>query len=279
MNQEIYVQFIPHILSDVAERRTDSGRYLRRGQRRWTLINGQRRRVFVHGEHVCYQNELFHDSDAEFRLALAVAAAELLEQERLGRSWGSNTKASLHVAEALLNSKCERLKSRYLRSDRRTQIQGEVRPPSTPTEPPFLRLADTIRRQVRRYRTHHIDWRRDFDSQVARFRSCHFRDPEWFCEAEESCVQWLSAIEKRQEFEWFEAMKIVAMARLYHEQRKFDQAVAVYRKAILIARDAFMNEALRQVVLRWLRASVKACLRKTRALPDPGYRGPRTSSP
>ena len=88
MNQEIYAQFIPHILSDVAERRTDSGEYLPRGQRRWILINGQHRRVFVHGDHVCYQSEQFRDSDGEFRLTMAVAAAELIEQERLHRVLG-----------------------------------------------------------------------------------------------------------------------------------------------------------------------------------------------
>ena len=37
-------------------------------------------------------------------------------------------------------------------------------------------------------------------------------------------------------------MKIVGMARLYQEQHKFDQAVTIYRKAILIARKALMNE-------------------------------------
>jgi hypothetical protein len=277
MNRELYEQFIPHVLSDVAERRTDSGQYLPRGRRRWVLINGQRRRVFVHGKHICYQNEEFHDSDAEYRLAMAVAAAELIEQERLGGYWGSNTKACLHVAETLLNSGCERLKSRFLKSDRHTQTQDKACTPRTPAEPPFLRLSDTIRRQVRRYRTQHSDWRRDFDFQVALFRSSQFRDPEWYRETEESCVQWLCDFEKRQEFEWSEAMKIVGMARLYQEQHKFDQAAAVYRKAILIARKALMHEVFRQVVLVWLRSSVKACRRKTRTVPDPGYRGPRVS--
>jgi hypothetical protein len=56
------------------------------------MINGQRRRVFVHGDHVCYQNEQFHDSDSEFRLTMAVTAAEIIEGERLGGSRGSNTK-------------------------------------------------------------------------------------------------------------------------------------------------------------------------------------------
>lgn len=276
VNQEIYVQFIPHILSDVAERRTDSGQYLLRGQRRWTLIDGQRRRVFVHGEHVCYQSEQFHDSDGEFRLTMAVAAAELIEQERLGRSWGSNTNACLGVAEALLNSGCERLKRRFLKSDRRRQTQDKTCAAST--EPPLFRLAETIRRQVRRYRKQHTDWRREFDDQVGLFRSSKLRDPEWYQEVERGCVEWLSAFEKRREFEWCEAMKIVGMARLYQEQHKFDQGVKIYRKAILIARKALMNEEFRQVVIGWLRASVKACLRKTHAVPDPGYRGPRASA-
>ena len=116
MDQEIYLQFIPHILSDVAERRTDSGQYLPRGRRRCIPINGQRRRVFVHGDHVCYQSDQFHGSDGEFRINLAVASAELIEKERLRRSWGSNTKACLLVAEALLNSGCDRLKRRFLKS-------------------------------------------------------------------------------------------------------------------------------------------------------------------
>ena len=276
MNQEIYVQFIPHILSDVAERRTDAGQYLLRGQRRWILINGQRRRVFVHGDHVCYQSEQFHDSDGEFRLTMAVTAAELIEQERLSRSWGSNTKACLHVAEALLNSGCERLKRRFLKSDRRRQTQDKTRAAST--EPPLFRLAETIRRQVRRYREQHTDWRREFDNQVGLFRSSKLRDPGWYQEVERGCVEWLSDFEKRREFQWCEAMKIVGMARLYQEQHKFDQAVTIYRKAILIARKALMNETFRQVVLGWLRASVKACLRKTHAVPDPRYRGPRANA-
>jgi hypothetical protein len=69
-------------------------------------------------------------------------------------------------------------------------------------------------------------------------------------------------------------MKIVGIARLYQEQHKFDQALMTYRKAIVIARKSLMNEAFRQVILCWLRSSVKACLRKTRAVPDPVYLRP-----
>jgi hypothetical protein len=103
------------------------------------------------------------------------------------------------------------------------------------------------------------------------------RDPEWYQEVERGCVEWLSAFQKSREFQWCEAMKIVGMARLYQEQHKFEQGVKIYRKAILIARKALMNEEFRQVVICWLRASVKACLRKTHPVPDPGYRGPRAN--
>jgi tetratricopeptide (TPR) repeat protein len=276
MNARLYGRIVQHILGDVAERRTDSGEYLARGRRRSIPINGQRRRVFVHGDHVCYQNEQFHDSDSEYRLALAVAAAEIIEQERLGGSWGSNTKACLLVAETLLHSGCERLKRRFLNSDQCTQ-DGDVCPPRKSSESPFLRLAGTIRRQVQRYRTRHSDWRRDFDFQIAMFRASRFRDAEWYREAEEGYEQWLSDFEKRQEFVWFEAMKIIGLARLYHEQHKIEQAVAVYRKAIRIARKAIMPEEFRQFVLAWLRTLVKACLRKARSLPRPVYLGPHTN--
>jgi hypothetical protein len=277
MNQEFYARLISHVLSDVAERRTDSGAYLTRGHRRSTLINGDRRRVFVHGDHICYQNEQFHDSDSEYRLVMAFSAAEIIERVRLGRSWGCKTKASVHVAQALLASGCQRLKRRFLRSGQRRHTPPIGGTPVTPPEPAVLRLAETIRRQVGRYRTEQSNWRHDFNVLVASFRGSYCRDSEWLHETEERHLQWLSNFEKRQEFEWVEAMQIVAMARLYHEQRKHDQAATVYRKAILTARKARMNEEFRQVLLAWLRTSVKVSLRKANALADPNYFLPRTT--
>jgi len=71
MKERLYGGFILHILTDVVDRRTDSGEYLARGRRRSIPIQGHRRRVIVHGDHVCYWSEQFHDSDSEYRLALA----------------------------------------------------------------------------------------------------------------------------------------------------------------------------------------------------------------
>jgi hypothetical protein len=205
---------------------------------------------------------------------MAVAAAELLEQDRLGGSRGSNTKACMYVAKALLTSGCERLKRRFLRS------QNTACPRDASSELlMMLGLSETIRRQVSRYRKQHTNWRRDFDFQLQSFRGTYLRDPEWYDEMEPRYVQWLQDFEKRQEFEWFEAGKIVGMARFYHEQHKFGQASTIYRKAFSIARKAFMTEGLREVVLRWLRNSVKACLRKAPILPDPVFHGPRATPP
>jgi hypothetical protein len=178
------------------------------------------------------------------------------------------------VAATLLNSGRKRLKARFLKADGAADSEAGIS--RAVSDSPLVRLANTIRRQVLRYRSGHPDWRRDFDLQLERFRASYFRDQDWYRETEEHHAQWFSDFEKRQEFEWVEAMRIVSMARLYQEQRKFRQAAAIYRKAILIARRARMNEALRGVVVARLLASVKASLRTTRSLRDPVYFGPRT---
>jgi hypothetical protein len=276
VSEDSYSSFITNVLSDVAERRTDSGEYLSRGQRRGIRIKGKKRRVFVHGDHVCYQNEQFHDSDTEYRLNLAVGAAEEITQKRLERAWGSNTKACVAVAEALLDSACKRLRDRFLRShaDAETLVTADTSRGDSDSE--LVRLAETIRRQVRRYRRRHPDWRRDFDSQLRLFRATHSPDEEWYREAEEHHTRWLSDFEKRREFEWVEAMRIISLARLYQQRGQFKEGAAIYLKGILIARRARMHEDLRAVVLDWLYLALKACLRQIRFLPEPSYSGPRT---
>ena len=272
MDPKLCKAFIPHILSDVAERRTDPGEYLPRGGRRWILVKGQRRRVFVHGDHVCYQQEQFHDSDSEHRLSMALAAAEIAEEARLDRSWGKGTKASIIVAEVLVRSGCKRLQRRFRDA---TPTIGSDGDPLPPTAEQLLRLGGTIRRQVRRYRAEHPNWKRDFELSIATFRADHFRDPGWYREAEERSLAWLSDFEKLTTVEWGEAGRIVVLARLYQQQHKFDLAAATFRKAILVAREALMHEDLRSVVILLLRSSVKACARKLRPVPDPWYVGPR----
>ena len=76
MDPGVYKQFIAYTLSDIAERRTQAGIVPKRGERRREFVAGASRRVFIAGEHVCYQGpEAFRGSDASLRLTLAVTAA------------------------------------------------------------------------------------------------------------------------------------------------------------------------------------------------------------
>ena len=81
--------------------------------------------------------------------------------------------------------------------------------------------------------------------------------------------------EIRGPFQWWSAMILPAVAHLYHEQRKFDQALVYYRKAIGAARRSIMHEDLRYVVVYWMRLGIKLCLRSARVVEAPPYAGPR----
>jgi hypothetical protein len=270
VNRALYEGFIKSTLSDVAERRTDAGEYLARGERRSMLINGERRRVFVHGDHVCYQDERFQGSDAAFRLTMALTAAELIEHEELGRARSSNKRARLCVAEALLSSGCERLKKHFLQPGRRriTANQADAADKTT-------RLAATVGREASRYRKEHPEWKRLFDFQMRLFRSepHHDKDPERFLERELGYEHWLTEFERRTEFEWVEAAPVIAFARLYHKQHKFDQAITIYQKAIEIAHRARMNEEFRGAVLVWFDRELRACQEKIDPFRDPVDQG------
>lgn len=271
---EVYEGFIKNVLSDVAERRTDGKRYLRRGTRRWVKLNGERRRIFVHGEHICYQDGRFRQSDTDARLSVALEAAEIIEANLLPTSWGSHFNASVRIAEAVLNSACKRLSKQFLHGAPRRGEIGKLLPVSADR---LNRLADTIRRRVRYYRRKNPAWQAEFDWNLEMFRSGHCRDAQWYRTREICYLQWLSEFEKRDNFEWCEATPVVGFARLYQEQDKFDQAIEIYRKAMSLARRAVMNDEFRPAMLRWLHASVEACQRKADPLPDPVYSGPRTN--
>jgi hypothetical protein len=124
----VYKEFIRHVLSDIAERRTQSqllawilgpvmnpasGAIPKRGERRREFVAGTSRPVLIAGKDVCYQGrESFRGSDASLRLVLATSAAELLEREA-GKGRGANWSACLHVAEGIMDSPCPRLRKRF----------------------------------------------------------------------------------------------------------------------------------------------------------------------
>jgi hypothetical protein len=137
------------------------------------------------------------------------------------------------------------------------------------------RQAESIRTQASRFIREHKNFDALFLERLGSFKFSFWRDGEWYAEAERSCLARVAEFEKRGEpFDWWSAMCLPATAYLYHEQRKFSQAVAYYRKAIGAARRAIMHEDLRGFVIRWMRLGVKLCLRSTTVVQMPPYDGP-----
>jgi hypothetical protein len=135
--------------------------------------------------------------------------------------------------------------------------------------------AETIRTQACRFIRKHANFAALFDERMETFRSrCH-RDAEWCAAAEKRCLARVESFEKRcGPYDWFAAMPLVEAAYLYHEQRKFSQALFYYRKTIRAARGATMHEDLRAFVLSWVRIGAKICLQEARMVRMPAYAGP-----
>lgn len=224
-------------------------------------VNGQLRRLFIHGDHIAYQGvERFHGSDSDFRLTMAATAAEALERRRIGES-GYKGAAAVLVAEAILRSPSERLRRRFLKR-RKQKTDFDVVP-----------LSDTVRRLVGRYRDSHPQWSEEFQCQIDLFRSGYFQDEEWFQEVQERGERWILELQQRKRFEWFEASKVVSIAQMYHQRRKFDDAMRVYQRALVIAAKALMTEGLHGHLRAWLENALDACARREPPLPELVYAG------
>lgn len=217
MDAEVYRRYIPYVLSDVAERRTLEGVRLGRGQRRTVKVLGKSTKVFIRGDHICYQGVPgLWDSDAPLRLTMAVIAAELLEEAEHGRNRGNHNRACILVAEQIMASPCERLRNRFLKRERDlrrnepsqetiSQLPREsVASKSAPginrmeeldriiadqvrrnasrrkADSLLLRLAATVRTQVARFRRKNPGWRSEFDFHIANFRFTFYGDADWY---------------------------------------------------------------------------------------------------
>jgi hypothetical protein len=144
---------------------------------------------------------------------------------------------------------------------------------------PLLSLAKTIGSQVNRYRKQNPTWRKQFDHQIALFRSDYCRDADWYREAEQGYENWLREFRKREQtFDWFRAMPIAVLAAIYQEQGKYRQALSTLREAIQAAHKAIMHDDYRRHVIRWLRVNMKACAHRIGPIGTPAYLGPRLPS-
>jgi hypothetical protein len=120
---EAYTQFAESVLSDLAERRDETGAMLVRGHRREKSVSGVRIRVRLRGDHICYLGwEPFRDSDCSSRLVLAVMAYEeaykiehpAARRLKNGSVHGANCWACSKVAAAILSPSGERFRRRFL---------------------------------------------------------------------------------------------------------------------------------------------------------------------
>ncbi len=281
-----------YLLADLAERRSQHGGGLLRGQRREETLSGQKRRVPVRGKHICYTGqERFRESDCSLRLTLAVMAAEKYHRAKTGRDWGANWTACLSVAEHILRpspvqldncfdfvhgkkapaaSPCEALRCRFMKGRRgprpriklqpvsvRSQPLASTRPKVTECrdarfaeldaliaqdearargqkhKPEVLRLANTIRAQVRQYRRNQLNLDQEFNQWFARFRYECYRDSEWWAEVEPKYRRQLAISEKTLDpSNHWTAMATLSLAQLLHTRGKFDEAAAVYGTAL-----------------------------------------------
>lgn len=223
-----------------------------------------------------FRKKLPRHSDFSERIALAF--------EAFVRS-GQKTYSAAHLVLEILRSAPQRKKAEYekqgigyaykridspIGSTRRRHRTTRKKRGRTAEE----RQSETIRSQACRFIRKHENFEKLFEERLGAFRAQFCRDGEWYAAAEEHCEAWSADFEKVHEsFDWYTAMPLATTAHLYHQQRKFSQALVYYRKAIRAARTAIMHEHLRAFVLGWMRTGVKLCLHAAGMIRMPAYGG------
>ena len=305
--------FPADILSDVAERRDQSGQGLERGQRREEEVGDEKQRVFLRGDHIWYQgHERYRGSDASFRLTMAVTWFEREFRGQLHKKRGANAYACKKTANLLLGSGCSRLAARFLQGRRgrkpktksETEPKGEtpstkrqgVQPARSPTQlnprnaeldrliemernvrpesPEAERLTKIIRAQVGAFRRNNPDWEQLFEGWYGAYRWRWHRDAKWYEEQEVHYRRCLESSKQTMDADDpFIAMTLVNLARVCHEQKKYTEAEPNYQEAARIYRSAKLKEDFRELVLDWMSEEIENCRRRKLPNPSPQYRG------
>ena len=224
-----------------------------------------------------FWKDLPRHSDLSERLALAFEAFRRAGEKDYGAAYC--VLRILREAPAQKRAEYERLGIGYayrpidsaVGATRRGRRQKRKRRRISPEE----RQAESIRAQASRFIRKRENFEALFLNRLESFRYIFGKDTEWYVEAEKACLASVAAFEKLSEpFEWWSAMLLPRAAYLFHEQRKFAQALVHYRKAIGAARRAIMHEDLRDFVVYWMRLGIKLCLRSARVVEMPPYDGP-----
>src|SRR5258708_6087531 len=116
MDPEAYLSFAEKQLQDLATRRDSKGKVPGRGRRREERIGGGMERIFLRGDHICYQGESdLRGSDSRFRLTLVVASLEGHHRAVTGKSRGANYQACMAAAGYLLSAPGLPMRSLFLK--------------------------------------------------------------------------------------------------------------------------------------------------------------------
>jgi tetratricopeptide (TPR) repeat protein len=223
-----------------------------------------------------FWKELPRHSDLSERLALAFKALCLIEEQKA---------AAYDIVEILRNAPADKrayyasrgigYAYRPIDSAFRTTRRGHRTKRKKRGICVEARQAETIRVQASEFIRNHKNFDARFRDRLEWFTSSLWRKTQWYEQTEKSYLARVAAFEERSgPFEWWSAMILPALAYLYHEQRKFAQALVHYRKAIGAARRALMHEDLRSFVVYWMRLGIKLCLRSASVIEMPPYDGP-----
>ncbi|MGA2648283.1 MAG: tetratricopeptide repeat protein [Candidatus Sulfotelmatobacter sp.] len=91
---------------------------------------------------------------------------------------------------------------------------------------------ETIRVQAASFKRDCVGFAQLFDFEFAMFREL-FRDPDWYCEAERGCRDWMLRAEKQLgPCHQQTAEATLQLAELLHEQKKFSEAEELYDLAL-----------------------------------------------
>lgn len=71
-------------------------------------------------------------------------------------------------------------------------------------------------------------------------------------------------------------MAATNLARLYHEQKKYLHAQAMYLKARRAAEAVTTADDVRRIALDWINSQIENCVKHKWPDPNPGYRPPKT---
>ena len=293
---DAYRGFAKIILSDVAERRDSDGKKVPRGRRRVERVSDQSQAVRLRGNAITYLTDPgYRDSDASFRLTMAVLAMERVFEIERGKKRGANRWACQEVANLVLTSKVPALRDRFMQGNRGPKLRTTT-PEAAPSsrrkrrssetgerssvfaeldelievadsaqshqeDAHLRRLANTIRSQTGEFRSRNQLTEKQFDAWFGAYRSEKWRDADWYQQAEvEYRRRVKAAVDQLGPNDHWTAMAHFNLARLLEEMEKFQGAVGCYRSAL----DSWQNavavpEARREEAIQAIAEALKRC--------------------